>query len=123
MLGLADVAGVQTQALHAGLDRGQGHAVLVVDVGDDRHRRSGDDAGQSLGRLGLVAGAAHDVGPRRSQRVDLLQRALDIGRLRDRHRLHADGGVTADGHGADVDLARLAPRRGGLVRPEHRLPG
>jgi hypothetical protein len=46
VLGLADVAGVEAQPLHTCFERGQGHAVLVVDVGDDRHRRSRHDAGQ-----------------------------------------------------------------------------
>ncbi|MCU1360647.1 MAG: peptidase family protein, partial [Ilumatobacteraceae bacterium] len=47
--GLADVAGVESQALHARLEGGQGQAVLEVDVGHDRHGRPGDDAGQRLG--------------------------------------------------------------------------
>ena len=89
MLGLADVAGVEAQAGHAGLEGGQGQLVLEVDVGHDRHRRAGHDAGQALGRLRLVAGAAHDVGAGAGQGVDLGQRALDVGRLGDRHRLHA----------------------------------
>ena len=105
VLGLADVAGVEAQAVHAGLERGQRHLVLVVDVGDDRHRRAGHDLGQALGRLRLVAGAAHDVAPGAGERVDLLQRALDVGRLGDRHRLHRDRRVAADGDRADVDLA------------------
>ena len=89
VLGLADVAGVEAQALHAGLHRRQRHPVLVVDVGDDRHRRAGHDLGQPLGGLGLVARATDDVAAGRGQGVDLLQRALDVGRLGDRHRLHA----------------------------------
>ena len=40
VLGLADVAGVQAQRLHAGFDRGERELVLEVDVGDDRHRRA-----------------------------------------------------------------------------------
>ena len=104
VLGPADVAGVEAEAVHAGLERGQGHPVLVVDVGDDRHRRAGDDLRQPLGRLGLVAGATDDVAARRGQRVDLLQRALDVGRLGDRHRLHRDRRAAADGDLAHHDL-------------------
>ena len=87
---LAQVARVEAQALHAGLERGQRHLVVEVDVGHDRHRRARDDVGQALGRRLLVAGAAHDVGPGRRQRVDLGQRAVDVGRLGRRHRLHGD---------------------------------
>ena len=62
VLGLADVARIQPQALDSGIQRGQRHAVLVVDVGHDRHGRAGNDLGQPLRGLDLVAGTAHDVG-------------------------------------------------------------
>ena len=78
---LAQVAGVEPQALDPRLQGGERHLVVEVDVGDDRHRRPGDDVGQPLGRLLLVAGAAHDVGPGGGQRVDLGQGALDVGGL------------------------------------------
>ena len=65
VLGLADVARVEAQRLHAGLHRRQRELVLEVDVGDDRHRRAGHDLRQPLGRRLLVARAAHDVGSRR----------------------------------------------------------
>src|SRR5207248_9254054 len=42
------------------------------------------------------------------QRSDLLQGAVNIGRVRRAHRLDADGSVAADGDGADVDLLGLA---------------
>ncbi len=38
---------------------------------------------------------------------DLLQRRVDVGGLRRRHRLHADRGVAADADAADVELAGL----------------
>ena len=106
VLGLADVAGVEAQTLDAGFQRRQGHAVLMVDVGDHGHRRTGHDVGQPFGRLRLVARAAHDVAAGRRQGVDLLEGALDVGRLGDRHRLHGDRRATTHGHGADVDLLR-----------------
>ena len=74
-------------------------------VGDERNRRPRNDLGEAFGRLLLVAGAAHDVGTGGGERVDLAQRAVDVGRLRGRHRLHGDGSATAHGHVADVDLA------------------
>ena len=108
---LAQVAGVEAQALHSGLQGGERHLVVEVDVGDDRHGRARHDVGQALGRLLLVARAAHDVGPGRRQRVDLGQGAFDVRGLRDRHRLHRDRSAAADRDGPDVDLAGGSARR------------
>ncbi len=109
MLGLADVAGVEPQLVHAGVERRERQLVLVVDVGDDRQRRAGHDPGQALGRLGLVARATDDVAAGAGQRVDLRERAVDVGRLGGRHRLDADRGVAADGDLADLDLTGAPP--------------
>ena len=108
VLGLADVAGVEPQAVHTGLEGGQRQPMLEVDVGHDRHRRPGHDARQPLRRFRLVARAANDVGARAGQRVDLGQRGVDVGRLGDRHRLHADRGAAAHRHRSDRHLARGA---------------
>ena len=97
---LAQVPGVEAQALDARLQGGERHLVVEVDVGDDRDRRAGHDVGQALGGLLLVAGAAHDVGAGGGQRVDLGQGAFHVGGLRRRHRLHRDRGVAAHGHAA-----------------------
>jgi hypothetical protein len=102
---LAQVARVQAQALHTGFERGQGHFVVEVDVGHDRHGRARDDVGQALGRRLLVAGAAHDVGTGRRQGVNLGQCAVDVRRLGRRHRLHGDGRTVTDGHTAQRDAA------------------
>ena len=66
VLGLADVAGVEAQRLHAGFHRGERELVLEVDVGDDRHRRARHDLREPVGRFFLVARAAHDVGSPRA---------------------------------------------------------
>src|SRR3546814_20232501 len=73
--GLADVPGVEAQAVDAGLQRLEGTAVLVVDVGADRHRRTRDDAGQAPGGLARVARdpdavAAETGPPSRRERVE-----------------------------------------------------
>ena len=84
----------------------------MVDVGDDRDRRSRHDLGQPFGRLLLVAGAADDVAAGGGEGVDLLQRAFDIGGLGDGHRLHRDRRTPTNRHLADEDLARgLCGRR------------
>ena len=70
----------------------------------------GHDVGEALGRLGLVARATDDVAAGTGQRVDLSERALDVGRLGRRHRLDADGRIAADGDLPDLDLAGTSPR-------------
>ena len=105
LVGLAQVPGVEPQALHAGLEGGQGHLEwkwMSAMIGTGR---AGHDPGQALGGRLLVAGAAHDVGAGRGQGVDLGEGALDVGRLGGRHRLDGDRGAAADGHVAHVDLA------------------
>src|SRR5207245_5226821 len=97
VLGLPDVAGVQAQAVNARLERSERHLVLVVDIGDDRHRGTGNDAREALGGSLVVARAPDDVGAGRGERIDLRERAIDVARLGDRHRLHAHGRVAADG--------------------------
>jgi hypothetical protein len=82
--------------VHASVERGKSHLVLVVDVGDDRHRRAGHDVRQSFGRFDLVARAPHDVRAGGMQRVDLRKRSFDVCSLGDRHRLHRDRGVAPD---------------------------
>ena len=54
LVAVGDVAWVQTQAMHTGLDRHQRESVVVVDVRDHRQRRSLDDAFQRL--CGLAIG-------------------------------------------------------------------
>jgi hypothetical protein len=90
---------------------------VEVDVGDERHRRARHDPGQRLGRGLLVAGAAHDVGAGGGEGVDLRERAVDVGGLRGRHRLHRDRSAAADLHVADVQRAGDAP---GRPRRDHR---
>ena len=111
VLGLADVAGVEAQAVHAGLERGERHAVLVVDVGDDRHRRAGHDLRQALGRLDLVARAAHDVGagarPARRSAASVPSTSAVFVIVIDCTEI---GASPPDRDLADMDLAGLAAR-------------
>jgi hypothetical protein len=104
VLGLADVARVEAKTLHPGLHRCQCHPVLMVDVGDDRDRRTRHDLGETLRGLLLVAGAPNDVATSSRQCVDLLKRALDVCRLGDRHGLDGDRRATADRDLAHEDL-------------------
>jgi hypothetical protein len=104
VFGLANVARVQAQPLHAGFERSQCHFVLMVNVSDDRHRRPRNNLGQTFGRVNVVACAPHDVATSRSQCIDLRQGAFDIGSFGDGHRLHADWRIATDGNLADANL-------------------
>ena len=115
---LAQVAGVQSQTLNPCLERGIGHLLVEVNVGDDRHRRARHDVGQALCGSLLVAGAAHDVGPRRRKLVDLLEGPFDVSGLGRRHGLDRHRRIAADLDRADLDLtccsARAQELLGGL---------
>ena len=110
VLGLADVARVEAQPGDARLHRRQRELVLEVDVGDERHRRPGHDLRQPLGRRLLVARAAHDVGAGGGERVDLRERAVDVGGLGGGHRLHRHRRAASDLHVSDVQGSRDATR-------------
>ena len=69
----------------------------------------GTIARQPLGRGFLVAGAAHDVAPGGGERVDLRERAVDVGGLGGGHRLHRHRRGSAHRDVTDVDLPRDAP--------------
>jgi hypothetical protein len=97
---------IQAKTVDPCFERREGHLVLVMDVGNDRNRRTRHDLCQALGRLDFVAGAPDDVASRRGERIDLLQGSFDVGRLRRRHRLHGDWCVTTNGDASDMNLSR-----------------
>ena len=68
------------------------------------------DRGQRVGVVLARARDPHDVATGRRQLGDLLERRVDVGRRRRRHRLHRHGEVAPDPDLADLDLAGLAPR-------------
>jgi hypothetical protein len=106
---VADITGVEAQAVEAGLERGKRPAVVEVDVRDERQGRLLDDLRQRLGG-GLVGdGDADDLAANFGQLVDLAQRRRDVRRVRCGHRLDDDGCVSANLHVADVDGLGLAP--------------
>ena len=102
---LADVARVDADRGAAGVDRGVDVLRLEVDVGDDRDLRLARDRRQRVGVVLGRAGHAHDVAAGGRELGDLLQRRVDVGGRRRRHRLHGDGRVAADRDLADLDLA------------------
>src|SRR6478672_4882062 len=107
---LADVARVDAHGGAAGIDGGVDVLRLEVDVGDDRDLALARDRRQGVGVVLARAGPAHDVAAGGRQLGDLLERRVDVGRGRRRHRLHRHGEVAPDPDLADLDLAGLSPR-------------
>jgi hypothetical protein len=93
---IGDVPGVQSQLGDAGIDRGEGHAVIEVDVGDDRHRRALHDVRQARGVARVLTGDADDLAAGHREAVHLLQRLFIVGSIGRRHRLHGDRMAAAD---------------------------
>ena len=84
-LGRADIAGVDAQTGGAALGRLDRAFVVKMDIGDDRHLDLPHDVFQGQRRFLIGAGDAHDVGAGPLQRLDLLDRCLDVMRDRVRH--------------------------------------
>jgi len=85
-----------------------------MEVGNDRQGRKRNNVRESFGGYLFVACAANNVSTSTSKRVDLLQRAFDIGRLGGRHRLDRDWRATADSNVANMQLAGCTSRISGL---------
>src|SRR6478735_5432837 len=107
---LADVARVDAHGCAAGVDGRIDVLRLEVDVGDDRDLALARDRRQGVGVVLARAGHAHDVAAGGRQLGDLLERRVDVGCGRRRHRLHRDREVAPDTDLADLDLAGLSPR-------------
>ena len=112
---LLDIARVDADRCAAGLDRREHVLRLEVDVGDDRDLRLAGDGRQRVGVVLRRAGDADDLAAGGGEFGDLLEGRADVGGARRGHRLHRDRGVSADGHGSDLDLAAL-PALGELGR-------
>src|SRR6267142_661601 len=105
----ADVPGIQTQAVHALLERDEGQLVIEVDVGDQRDPDLPLDLAELLGGLADGNRAAHDVAARGLERPDLEQRRVHVACVGLGHGLHGDRRVSADLDPAHLDLSRLSP--------------
>ena len=117
---LLDVARVDPHAGAAGVDRGEHVLRLEVDVGDHRDLRLRRRSRQRVGVVLARARDPDDLAAGRGQLGDLLQRGVDVGGQRGRHRLHRDRGIAADGDRmrrvAQHELPGRAPRRQRLRR-------
>ena len=88
--------GFEPQLGDAGLDRGQRHFVIEVNVGDDRNGRTVHDRRQTCGVGRILHGHANDFAAFHRETVDLFERFVGVGRVRRRHRLHGDRMIPAD---------------------------
>ena len=112
----ADIAGVDPDLVDGGLSRrrdgvetGESHAVVIVDIGDQGDL---DPVADELDRLDILLLGdrdADDLAARLFQTVNLGQGCVDVERIRRRHRLHPDGLIAADNVVAQTDFARLVP--------------
>jgi hypothetical protein len=100
----ADVARVDADGGHAGLDRPERERRVEMDVGDERDGREVDELRERVGVLALRHGDAHELAAGRDELADLRHRRVDVVRLRERHGLHDDGRAAADRHASDPDL-------------------
>src|SRR5687767_10437176 len=100
----ADVAWVDAHAGRPRVGGAQGHPVVEVDVGDKGNGRAPHDLLEAVEGLGAVDGDAHQIGARRVQVVDLLDRRLDVVGHGVGHRLHGYLRSAADGDVADPYL-------------------
>ena len=108
--GRPDIAGVDAQACRTGIGGFERALIVEMDISDDRHAACADDLFQRGGAFDIGAGYADDVDTGILATADLRDRRLRVAGRRVGHRLHGDGGITADGDVADHDLAALATR-------------
>ena len=100
----ADVARIQANLVHAGLDRRQRETVVKVDVRHHRQRRVRADFAQRLRRLHIRHGTANNVAARVRQCANLRQSSLRVARIRVGHGLHRDGRAAANQYVPYLDL-------------------
>jgi hypothetical protein len=111
---VGDVSGVQPQLGYSGLDRCERHAVVEVDVGDDRDRGALDDRREARCILGVLAGDPDDLAARHRETVDLLERRVDVRRVGGGHGLNGDRMIAPDPDPLRVRLAGLVLEVDGL---------
>ena len=108
-LGRTNIAWIDAQTCRPRFRRLDRPFVVEMDVGDDRHLDFAHNLAQRLGRCLVRAGDPHDIGAGVLKFLDLCHGGGDIRGQRVGHRLHADGGITANGDLADVDFAACTP--------------
>ena len=99
---VAQVAGIEAQAVDATLRAFQRKLVVEMDVGDQRYPDLLLDLRHRLGSFHVGHRGADDLASRFLEFVDLPDRRLDVASVGLRHRLYGDVGATANLDSADV---------------------
>ena len=99
---VAQVAGIQAQAVHPAHSALDGQLVVEVDVGDERDVDLLLDFRHGLGRFHVGHRRPDDVAARLFQFVNLAHGGLHVPRIGLGHGLDGDVGVPAYFHAADV---------------------
>ena len=100
---VAQVAGVEAQAVHAALQALEGELVVEVDVGDERDVYLLLDLAHGDGGVHVGNGGADDVAARLFQLVNLPHGGRHVAGVGLGHGLDGDFGVAAHLDAADVD--------------------
>ena len=105
-----DVAGVHANRGTSGVNRLEDVLRLEVDVRDDGNLALFRDDVEDVGVFLRGDSDTNDVASRGGELRDLLECAVDVGRLGRCHRLDGNLCVAADEHLSNLDLTRLATR-------------
>ena len=101
----ADVAGVDADLGRTAFRRGDGKAVVKVDVRHERQRRTRRDCSKPLCSRLIRHGKARQLTPGRLERGDLGKAALHVRCGGVQHGLDRDRRAAADAHAARIDLS------------------
>ena len=107
LLRVADVAGVEAQAVYPGLEGGQGQTVIEVDVGDDGNGAGAQDLGQGGRRFPVGHGHPYQLASQLGQLPDLAQGGGRVGRVGAGHGLDDDGGIASHCDVPDLEGLRF----------------
>ena len=110
---VAQVARIESQAVHAAGGALQGQLVVEVDVGDERNVNLLFDLRHRLGGLHIGHRRADNLATRLFQLVDLSHRRLHVAGVGFSHRLDGHIGVAAHLHAAHVHRFGNSPFRHG----------
>ena len=103
----ADIAGIDAQLVDAVFRRGNGKAVVEMDIRHQRHGRAVHQRADGAGAILVVHADAHDVAARFRQGANLPKRRLCVARVGVRHGLHPDRVVSAQRQVADANHSRF----------------
>src|ERR1035437_2846974 len=110
LVAVADVAGVEAEALDARIERRPRQAVVEMDVGDDRQAGAVEDFHHRVAGLAVVAGDAPHVCAGVSHPRDLGDGSIDVAGVGLGHRLHRDRRGAADDDVTDAHRRSVAAR-------------